>query len=188
MGESSEDRKYAYKDVGALREAMRKYMLKTPTRVNRTKEGKRRAEQKAATAVRLDLPKSSLEELRVFFYEDEVRYGELKKYLLDTVRMDDEETFMENVFRRVITDGALQKGDLPNVVAKLVTEVALEGGAYQDEDAVREAMRKFLLETTGRLTPKTGKKRRKLAGNKSSDDDSPKLVAVVIKKVKVMLQ
>ena len=45
------------------------------------------------------------------------------------------------MFRRVITDRALQKGDLPSVLVKLVKEVGLEGGAYKDEAALSEAMR-----------------------------------------------
>ena len=110
---------------------------------NQLKE--RAAKERAAMAVRQELPKTSLQEVIDFLGEDELRYVELKKYLLCSVRMGDTERFLPNVLRRVIGLMALRKGYLPDVLVKLVTEVALEGGAYEDEVVLREAMRLFLL-------------------------------------------
>ena len=150
---------------------------------------------RAATAVRLQLPKNSFQELIVFFSEDQLRYKECKKYILYTIPLGDKKRFLPNVFRRVISLRALGKGDLPDVLVKLVTEVALEGAVYQDEDAVRVDLRQFVLKVQGMLESRNLKnpedcrtRSRKRAGNKSSDDDSPKLVRVVLRKVNVILQ
>ena len=58
-------------------------------------------------AVRLQLPKTTLEDLSNFFSEDDLRYDEVKKYLLEKVPMDDSKTFMPDVFRRLLTDEVL---------------------------------------------------------------------------------
>lgn len=63
--------------------------------------------ERAALAVQLQLPKQNLEDLIQFFSEDELRFEELKKYLISKVPKDDSKNFMCNVFPRVLSEQLL---------------------------------------------------------------------------------